>query len=110
MDAASGLCRLLWVVDSSKPGVGVVASVLRRFGKVVDAAGCTAQELVQLVLRRTPRRGHLLRRQRTSISQAWLAAALELPGPSVRAAALLTDKLLQREALASRRLARAEVL
>jgi len=98
VDAASGLCRLLWVVDSSKPGVGAVASLLRRFGKVVDAAGCTAQELVQLVHAERPD-GVTSYADTDLHQQAWLAEALELPGPSVRAAALLTDKLLQREAL-----------
>jgi len=98
VDTASGLCRLLWVVDSNKPGVAVVAGMLRKFGKVIDTANCTDQELVQLVYAEHPdgitsySDGDLHR-------QAWLAAALELPSPSVRSAALLTDKLLQREAL-----------
>jgi len=100
VDAASGLCRLLWVVDSSKPGVDVVASLLRRFGKVVDAAGCTAQELVHLVYAERPD-GITCYSDADLQRQAWLAAALELPSPSVRSVTLLTDKLLQREALAA---------
>jgi biotin carboxylase len=92
------LCRLVWVVDSSKPGVGAVASLLRRFGKVVDLAGCTAEEVVQLVHAERPD-GVTSYLDNDLHRQAWLAAALELPGPSVRAVALLTDKLLQRDAL-----------
>ncbi|MGH9107210.1 MAG: ATP-grasp domain-containing protein [Acidimicrobiales bacterium] len=98
VDAAEGLCRLLWVADSSSPGMGVVAGALRKFGTVVDAAGCSAQSLVQRVHAERPdgitsyTDGDLHR-------HAWLAESLGLPGPSVRAAALLTDKLLQREVL-----------
>ena len=100
VDTASGLCRLLWVIDSSKPGVGVVASLLRKFGKVIDAAGCTDQELVHLVYAENPD-GITSYSDADLHRQAWLAAALELPGPTVRSATLLTDKLLQREALAA---------
>jgi len=100
VDAASGLCRILWVVDSSKPGVGVVANVLRRFGKVVDAAGCTDQELVQIVYAERPD-GITSYTDEDLHRHSWMAAALELPSPTVRSAALLTDKLLQREALAA---------
>jgi len=85
-------------VDSNNPGVGIVASLLRRFGKVVDAAGCSAQELVQLVYAERPD-GVTSYADSDLHQQAWLAAALGLPSLSVRAAALLTDKLLQREAL-----------
>lgn len=85
-------------MDSSNPGVGVAARVLRKFGKVIDAAGCTAQELVQLVHAERPD-GVTSYSDADLHRQAWLAAALELPSPSVRAVALLTDKLLQREAL-----------
>ncbi len=98
VDAASGVCQLLWVVDSSNPGVSVVASVLRRFGKVVDTVGCSPQELVQLVYAHRPD-GVTSYADSDLHQQAWLAEALELPGLSVRAATLLTDKLLQREAL-----------
>jgi biotin carboxylase len=87
-------------VDSSRPGAGAVVSMIRRFGKVIDAACCNQQELVQLVHAERPdgitsyNDGDLHR-------QAWLAASLELPSPSVRSVTLLSDKLLQREALAA---------
>ena len=97
-DAASGLCRLVWVVDSSKPGIPTLAGVLRKLGKVVDTAGCTEQKLVQLVYAERPD-GITSYTDADLHRQAWLAEALRLPGPSVRAAALLTDKLLQREVM-----------
>ena len=98
VDAASELCRLLWIVDAAVPGVAVVAGALRKFGKVVDSAGHTDQELVQLVHSEHPD-GVVSYFDTDLHRHAWLAEALELPSPSVRAVALLTDKLLQREAL-----------
>ncbi len=65
---------------------------------MVDTAGSTNAEVVQLVYAERPDGitsffdGDLHR-------HAWLAAALDLPGPSTRTIARLTDKLLQREAL-----------
>lgn len=98
MDAASGLCRLLWIMDSGEPGLDAATGVLRKIGKVIDAADCTAQELVQLVYAEHPD-GVTSYFDSDLHRQAWLAAALDLPSPSVRAAALLTDKLLQRGVL-----------
>jgi len=100
VDSSSGLCRLLWIIDSSKPQAGVVAGVLRRFGKVIDAAGCTDEELVHLVYAEHPD-GITCYSDANLHRQAWLAAALDLPSPTVRSVTLLTDKLLQREALAA---------
>jgi biotin carboxylase len=78
--------------------MAVVAAVLRKFGKVIDSAGHNAQELVQLVRSEHPD-GVVSYFDTDLHRQAWLAEALELPSPSVRSVALLTDKLLQREAL-----------
>ena len=92
------MCRFLWIVDTSEPGVESTAKVLRKVGKVIDSAGCTEQELIQLVYAEHP--DGITSYVDTDLHrQAWLAAALDLPGPSVRAVTLLTDKLLQREAL-----------
>jgi biotin carboxylase len=94
--AASGVCRLLWIVDSRNPNAAMVAGILRKFGKVVDAAGCSAQELIQLVYAEHPK-GITSYDDVDLHQQAWLAEALDLPSQSVRSVALLTDKLLQRE-------------
>ena len=49
VEAASGVCRLLWIVDSSEPGASNVDRILHKLGKVVDSANCTAQEVGRLV-------------------------------------------------------------
>lgn len=100
VEAASGVCRLLWVVDSTVPGTEVVAKALRRFGTVVDVGDCSGQQIIQRVYAERPD-GIVSYTDDDLHRQAWLAEALGLPSPSVRAAALLTDKLLQREALAA---------
>jgi phosphoribosylaminoimidazole carboxylase (NCAIR synthetase) len=83
----------------SEPGSGVVAGVLRKAGMVVDVAHCTPQEALQLVYAERPD-GVTSYFDSDLHQQAWLAEALQLPAsPSVRAATLFTDKLLQREAL-----------
>jgi biotin carboxylase len=98
VDAAAGLCRLLWITDSRGEGARVVTGVLRKFGKVLDIADCNHQELLQLVHGEHPD-GVTSYFDTDLHLQAWLAEALDLPSVSVRSAALLTDKLLQREAL-----------
>ncbi|MGB7052620.1 MAG: hypothetical protein WBG41_13720 [Acidimicrobiales bacterium] len=95
-EAAADVCRLLWIVDESD--LGATTKVLRKLGKVINAEGCTPEELIQLVYAEHPDGitcyfDHDLHRQ------AWLAAALGLPSSSVRTVARLNDKLLQREAL-----------
>ena len=37
--AAEGICRLVWVVDFSKPDAASTARLLRRFGPVIDSSG-----------------------------------------------------------------------
>ena len=95
VDAGSGVCRFLWIVDSSAPGISDISRVLSRIGKVVDAANRTPEELIQLVHAEHPD-GITAYTDTDLHRQAWLAAALDLPAPSVRAVTLLTDKLLQR--------------
>ncbi len=95
---ASDLCRLLWIVDQS--GLGTTTRALRKLGRVVDAEGRTPEELIQLVHAMHPD-GITCYYDTDLHRQAWLAAALGLPGTSVRAVTRLNDKLLQREALAA---------
>jgi biotin carboxylase len=73
------------------------SAILRRFGKVIDVAGCTMDELVRLAHAERPD-GITSFCDADLHMQAWLAAALDLPSPSIRSVARLTDKLLQREA------------
>ena len=39
VEAAAGLCDLLWMIDTSVPGMGEMAGLLNRFGPVVDLEG-----------------------------------------------------------------------
>ena len=97
VEAGAGLCRFLWVVDSAQPGMQHTSAMLRRFGKVIDVAGCTMEEVVRLAHAERPD-GIASFWDADLHMQAWLAAALDLPSPSIRSVARLTDKLLQREA------------
>ena len=38
-EAAAGLCDLLWMIDTSVPGMGEMAGLLNRVGAVVDLGG-----------------------------------------------------------------------
>ncbi len=96
VEAGSDVCRFLWIVDSREPGV--MMRVLRKFGHVIDSADRSAEDLIRLVHDEHP--AGITSFFDTDLHRhAWLAAALGLPGPSVRTTARLTDKLLQRDAL-----------
>jgi biotin carboxylase len=97
VEAGTDVCRFLWIVDSRQPGMQHTSALLRRFGKVIDIAGCTMEEIVRLAHAEHPN-GIASFWDEDLHMQAWLAAALDLPSPSIRSVARLTDKLLQREA------------
>ena len=46
-EAASGLCRIVWVVDGGDPVMGPMVRLLRRLGDVVDRAGLDADAVGQ---------------------------------------------------------------
>ena len=95
-EAARNVCRLLWITDES--ALGSTARMLHKVGTVVDSSGCTQAELVAAIQAERPQ-GITSYFDDDLQLQAALACALGLPGPSVDAVALLTDKLLQRRAL-----------
>ena len=95
-DAASDLCRLLWIVDESE--LGPKTRVLRKVGKVINTEGLTPEELIHRVYAEHPD-GITCYFDTDLHLQAWLASALGLPGTSIGAVARLNDKLLQREAM-----------
>jgi biotin carboxylase len=97
VEAGTGLCRFLWLVDAREPAMQHATPILRRFGKVIDIAGCTMEEMVRLAGAERPE-GIASFCDADLHLQAWLAAALGLPSPSIRSVARLTDKLLQRDA------------
>lgn len=98
-EAAEGICELVWVLDSSDPEISSMARLLCRLGSVVDVAGLTLQEAAAAVAAAEPD-GILALADSLLVWTARLAAALELPFLSVQVAERLTDKYLQREALA----------
>ncbi|MCU1495371.1 MAG: hypothetical protein JWO62_3135 [Acidimicrobiaceae bacterium] len=98
VEAATGVCDLLWLVDESLPEMARMADLLRRFGPVVDIAGRDAAA-----------QAHLLHSHRPDaivtylddhmVDFAVLAAELRLPFHTPASAAALVDKALQRETL-----------
>jgi len=100
VDAGADLCRFLWIVDSSRPDSTGALRLLPRFGTVVDGAGLGPEELIQRVADEEPD-GITSFFDADLHRHAWLAEALDLPSPSVRSVARLTDKVLQRQAFAA---------
>lgn len=97
-EAASGLCRLLWLIDESLPGNAVTARLLRKFGTVVDVAGMSPEEIASLLRAQSPD-GVLALRDEDIVLLALVAADLGLDYHAPEVAQRLVDKLLQREAL-----------
>ncbi len=94
-EAASDVCRLMWIVNASE--FGVTARALQKVGPVVDAEQHTPEELIQLVYAERPD-GITCYWDPDLHRQAWIANALGLPSTTVQTVARLNDKLLQREA------------
>jgi hypothetical protein len=46
VEAAAGLCDLLWMIDTAVPGRGEMAEFLNRFGPVVDLEGMSTEHTV----------------------------------------------------------------
>jgi len=102
--AAEGVCRMVWVTDSSKPEAANTARLVRRFGTVVDSSdGDVAR--VAAELRELEPDGVLSMHDSDLVWTAELAELLQLPFFSRDTALKLTDKSAQRAALASAGLA-----
>ena len=99
-EAADGVCRILWVIDSSKPEASITARLLRRFGPVVDSSERDLEDVAAEVRALGPE-GILSMHDADLVWTARLAAELELPFHSVDTAKKLTDKHAQRDALAA---------
>ena len=98
--AAEGVCRLVWVVDHSKPNAPTTARLLRKFGPVIDSSDRDL-ERVAAALREHEPDGVLSIHDSDLVWTAGLAELLWLPFHSLDTAKLLTDKFAQRDALAS---------
>jgi biotin carboxylase len=97
-EAAEGICRLLWIVDTSDPEVGSMARFLRRVGSVVDVTGMELEEAARAVAACKPE-AILALADPLLLWTARLAELLDLQFLRPKVAARLTDKYLQREAL-----------
>lgn len=102
-EAASGLCRLLWVLPhadrSARAALRVRKAAGAVSGHVVDASVGSLEDAAELVRSHAPR-GITTFTDENIVWTAELAVQLGLRYHSTRSAAELTDKLLQRRAFA----------
>ena len=98
--AAEGLCEMVWVVDSSMADVELMTNLLRRLGRVVDVRGLSEAQAAERIAQQRPD-GILALADSLLLWTARVAARLGLPFHSPEVAARLTDKYLQRTALAA---------
>jgi biotin carboxylase len=99
LEATSGICRVLWVVDGSEPESPSIVRPLSRFGAVVDIAGLPVPEAARLLREHRPD-GIVAYRDRDLNVIAELAVELGLSYHEPVVARRLADKLYQRRALA----------
>ena len=50
-EAAAGLCDLLWMIDTTVPGMLEMADLLNRFGPVIDLGGIDAEQTTKVLSR-----------------------------------------------------------
>jgi biotin carboxylase len=98
VEAASGLCELLWLVDESVPGNAVTSRLLRKVGTVVNLAGLSPEETVSVLRAHVPD-GVVAYRDADILLVSLIATELGLDYHTPEVARRLLDKLLQREAL-----------
>ncbi|UOE42768.1 ATP-grasp domain-containing protein [Agromyces larvae] len=99
IEAAESVCQLVWIVDSSQPAVATLRRLLERFGPVVDAAGRSLAAVAESVRDHAPD-GIVSLHDADLVWTALLAEHLGLAFHSVETAIALTDKHVQRRALA----------
>jgi biotin carboxylase len=98
VNAAQGVCELIWVLDSSVAETRLMSQLLRRLGVVVDVAGLSAPDAAAAVADARPD-GVLALADSQLLWTAQLAKRLELPFLTPEAAGRATDKYRQRAAL-----------
>ncbi len=99
-EAAAGLCDLLWMIDTSVPGMGEMVGLLNRFGAVVDLGGMSTEQAVKTLGDWEPD-GITTYLDAGMVELACVAEDLVLPFHSQATAAALTDKARQRRVLAA---------
>jgi biotin carboxylase len=98
-EAAAGVCDLIWLIDTSVPGMAEMTDLLNRFGAVVDLDGVNVEQAVKVVGDWEPD-GLTTYLDAGMVELACVAEELGLPFHSPATAAALTDKARQRRALA----------
>jgi biotin carboxylase len=97
-EAASGMCRIVWVVDGEDPVLAPLIRLLRRMGEVVDRTGLDADAVAAAVAPHRPT-GIVTFAEAQMPFTAAVAEHLALTYHSKATARLLADKYLQRRAL-----------
>ncbi len=98
VEAAEGICELVWIIDTTMPEVGSMARLLRRVGSVVDVAGMSIADAAGAVAAAAPD-GILALADGLLLWTARVAELVDLRFLSPDVAERLTDKYLQRDAL-----------
>lgn len=97
-DAARGLCKLLWVVDTSNAEQASMQRLLRKLGTVVDINGLGMDDAAEAIAHYAPDGILTLADDHLRLC-AELASRLDRTFHSPETALVLTDKHLQRVAL-----------
>jgi biotin carboxylase len=98
VEAASGLCEIIWLLDESVPENAVTSRLLRKVGTVVNLAGLSLEETVSVLQGHAPD-GVVVYRDEDIVLLSLIAAELGLDYHAPEVAQRLVDKLAQREAL-----------
>lgn len=99
IEAAGDRWDLVWLIDPSEPGIRSTARILGRFGPVVEAPGFDSATAVAGLAAHRPE-GLVTYFDTGLVELAATAEALDLPFHSPEAARALSDKAVQRRALA----------
>jgi biotin carboxylase len=98
VEAASDLCRVIWLLDESIPENALSSRLLRKVGMVLNVAGQTPQQTAALLKEHSPA-GLVTYRDDDIVRLSLIAAELGLDFHTPEVARCLVDKLLQRRAL-----------
>jgi biotin carboxylase len=100
VNAAQGICDLVWVLDTSVAEVELMARLLRRLGAVVDVGGLSLEQAAAAIAAAHPD-GLLALADSQLVWTAQIAERLGLPFMTAAAAERASDKYTQRRALAA---------
>jgi len=99
IEAAAGICELLWLVDGTIPEMQQMTELLNRFGPVVDIAGLGADQIVTELSPPYRPDGIVTYLDANMATFAQVAERLALPFHSPATSVALTDKAEQRRVL-----------